>query len=308
LFNETLVTSLVATSVATAVPLIYAGLGEAVVERSGVINVGVEAMILTGAFAAFVAASQSHNPVIGVTAGAIAGAAMAGVFALSCLKFKANQVVAGTAINILALGLTGVLFRGIGPDLPQMNDKDGVASIAIPLLSKIPILGESIFSTDTLTYLAILMVPLTALFLSRTRAGQALRAVGELPEAARSAGWNPVGIRLVSILFGGIMAGIAGADLSIDYTHGFTQAMSGGKGFIALAVVIVGRWSPYGVLAGALLFGAAFAAQAAFQAQSTRVPDQVFLALPYVLTLLVLVFRTGRTAAPAALGRDLEAA
>jgi ABC-type uncharacterized transport system permease subunit len=304
--NGPLVTSLISTSIATAVPLVFAGLGEAVVERSGVINVGVEAMILTGAFAAFVCTCQTHNPFLGVCVGAIAGAAMAAVFATACLKFRANQVVAGTAINILALGLTGVIFRAIGPSLPPMADKDGVPHFSFPFLSHIPLIGSGLFSADLLTYIALAMVPITALFLSKTRPGQALRAVGELPDAVRSAGWNPTTVRLAAILFGGLMAGIGGADLSIDYTHGFTQAMSGGKGFIALAVVIVGRWSPTGVLVGSLLFGAASATQVAFQAANTKIPYQIFLALPYVLTLLVLVARSGGVRPPSALGRDLE--
>jgi simple sugar transport system permease protein len=302
--NEAMLTGLAVTTVALAVPLILAALGEVIVEKAGIINVGIEGMMLTGAFTAFVVASESHNAFLGLAAAIGAGAALAAIFACVSLVFAADQVVVGTAINILALGLTGVIYRALQSSLPGLDAHSSFSVVALPVLSRIPIVGQAFFDQTVIGYFAFLLAPVCAFYLGATRAGLALRAIGEYPDAASVSGYRVNRVRFVSLLLGGALAAVAGAYLSIAYTSGFAQGMSGGKGFIALAVVIVGRWSPLGVLLGALLFGAASAAQFGFQAASSRIPYQIFLALPYVLTLGALMLRTGRVSAPAALGQQ----
>lgn len=293
---------LAATTIALAVPLLLAALGEIVVEKSGVINVGIEGMMLVGALAAYAVAVATHSALLGALAAVGAGALLALLFALLALFFGADQVVVGTAINILAIGLTGVFYHALLAALPANPQATAFVPAAIPWLSRIPIVGHALFAQNPLGYFAFLMIPIVWLFLNRTRPGLALRAAGEHPAAAEAAGFSVARIRALSLVFGGAMAGLAGAYLSIAYTFGFAQQMSGGKGFIALAVVIVGRWSPAGALFAALLFGFASALQFLFQAISTPIPYQIFLALPYVLTLAALVIRAGRVAAPAMLG------
>ncbi len=300
--TEAIATGLLSTTVALAVPLILASAGELIVEKSGIINVGIEGMMLTGAFTGYVAAAATHSAMIGLGAAILSGVLMAALFGLMTLKFFANQVVIGTALNILALGLTGVVYRGVQASIPEFDPKFAFLPHSLPGLSRLPILGPSIFSQNGIAYFAFLIPIGCWWFLTKTRSGLALRAAGEYPEAADVSGFGIAKMRLLALLFGGGMAGLAGAYLSIAYTTGFAQGMSGGKGFIALAVVIVGRWSPAGMLLGSLLFGAASAAQFGFQASDTKIPYQLFLALPYLLTLLALVFGAGRTRAPAALG------
>ena len=294
------------TTLALAVPLLLAALGEIVVEKSGLINVGIEGMMLTGALAAFAVTVGTHSPWLGALASAGSGIMLALLFALLSLAFEADQVVVGTAINILALGLTGVFYHALLNVMPAVPETAAFVPISIPILAHLPIVGRALFAQNALAYLAFLMVPVVWAFLNRTRPGLALRAVGEHPVAADAAGFSVLRIRALALVFGGAMAGLAGAYLSIAYTFGFAQQMSGGKGFIALAVVIVGRWSPVGALLAALLFGFASALQFFFQAVNTPIPYQFFLALPYVLTLAALVVRAGRVAAPARLGEPYQ--
>lgn len=293
---------LAATTIALAVPLLLAALGEIIAEKAGVINVGIEGMMLSGALAGYALAVATHSALAGALGAVAAGILLALIFALLALVFQADQVVVGTAINILALGLTGVFYHALLSALPPSPAPVAFGPIALPLLSRIPIIGRAVFAQNALGYFAFLMIPICWFFLNKTRPGLALRAAGEQPAAALSAGFSVPLIRALALVFGGAMAGIAGAYLSIAYTFGFAQQMSNGRGFIALAVVIVGRWSPIGALWAALLFGFASALQFLFQASGTRVPYQVFLALPYVLTLAALVVRAGRVAAPAMLG------
>jgi simple sugar transport system permease protein len=297
---------LLATTLALAVPLLLAALGEIVVEKAGIINVGIEGIMLTGALAAYAVAAASHSPWLGALASAGAGIVLALLFALLSLFFDADQVVVGTAINILAIGLTGVFYHALLGGLPQQPRPAAFTPVTLLPLTHLPIIGRALFDQNALAYFAFLMVPVVWVFLNKTRPGLALRAAGEHPAAADSAGFSVRRTRGLALIFGGAMAGLAGAYLSIAYTFGFAQQMSGGKGFIALAVVIVGRWSPVGALLAALLFGLASALQFFFQAINTPIPYQFFLALPYVLTLVALVVRVGRVAAPARLGEPYK--
>ncbi|HEY3331267.1 MAG TPA: ABC transporter permease [Capsulimonadaceae bacterium] len=282
------------TTIAVATPLLLAALGEVVAEKAGVINVGIEGMMLCGAYAAFAASHYSQSPTIGASGAIAAGLAIAAIFALMTVRFRADQVVAGTALNILALGITGVLtpIASAFTNVPSFHPHR-IASIS----------GHAI-SIDALAIVAVAVTAVVGFYLARTVSGLRLRAVGEYPAAASDSGSNVNMIRVAAILFGGSMAGLAGACLSIGYNVGIGQGISSGRGFIALAVVIVGRWSPIGALLAALLFGLASALQAWYQATNVPIPYQVLLALPYVLTLVALVVRAGRTSAPAALGSN----
>lgn len=296
------------TGIRLAVPLLLAALGETLAEKAGVINVGIEGMMLGGALAGFAVAFTSHSPWAGAAAAALAGMALAALFAGLAVILGADQVVVGTAINILSLGLTGVFFRA----LPQLSGATAAAfaPLTLPFLHPAQTpptltaqLASALLEQNALGWLAWLLVPAGWLSLYKTRAGLRLRAVGEYPEAAYAAGVRVRRVRVGATLAGGAFAGLAGAYLSIGYTNGFVENMSAGRGFVALAVVILGRWNPLGVAGAALLFGLAFALQFQFQASSARFPYQFFLALPYLLTLLALLLRSRlKSAPPAALG------
>ena len=292
-----------AATIRTATPLALAALGECVTERSGVINIGLEGSIITGAFGAAVAATLIGAPG-GLLAGAMAGAAVASLFMLFAVFLRADQIITGTAITLFSLGLTGLLYRtvygasGIGLSLPTLGE------VPVPGIVALPIIGDAFFSQPVVTYGVYLIVPLMMWWFARTHAGLALRAVGESPDAAIAAGIRPQRVQALSVLFGGAMGGLAGATLVLAQSGTFAEGMSAGKGFIAIAIVVLGRWTPLGVAGAALLFGGASALQYLFQALGYRnIPYQLFLAIPYVLTLLVLARAGGRTAAPAALAR-----
>ncbi len=290
-------------AIRTATPLALAALGEAVAQRSGVINIGLEGVVLTGAFGALVGAGLA-GAFGGYAVAVVAGVALASLFAAFVVRLRTDQIIAGTAINLLALGMTGTAYRalygdtGAGLTLPTSD------AVAIPLLSGIPVLGPSLFLQPLPTYLVYIAIPLLWWWMRTTRGGLNLRAVGERPEAARVAGVSPGTVRAAAILFGGAMGGLAGATLVLAQTGTFAEGMSAGRGFIAIAIVVLGRWHPGGVALAALLFGAASALQYVFQAAGWEVPYHLFLALPYVLTLLALGTVARRTRAPAALGRS----
>ena len=289
-------------SVRTATPLLYAALGETLVERAGVINVGLEGSIVAGAFAALVAAGAAGTGA-GFGAGAAAGLMVALVFALFVVALDADQIITGTAVTLLALGLTGALYRTMYGANGAALTTPTTAPLTVPGLAAIPIVGRALFAQPAATYALYLLVPLAWWWLYRTHAGLALRAVGESPDAARAAGIQPGRVKTGAIAAGGALGGLAGATLVLAQAGTFAEGMSAGRGFIAIAVVALGRWHPLGVALAALLFGAASALQYLFQAMGWAVPYQLFLALPYVLTLLALALVRGRATAPAALGQ-----
>ncbi len=288
-----------------ATPLVLAALGETVVQRAGVVNVGLEGMILTGAFVAFVGTEMSvrlhwhlvgygPNPYVGLIAAALAGVLLAVVFAVFVVKLSANQVVVGVALNLMALGLTGTLLRL----LPRAAG-GFLNTQALP---------QVFYSLTILTPMAFLAVPAVWWWLFRTRRGLELRACGEQPVAAESAGVPVLRRRTAAILFGGAMAGLAGGFLSVGDVPTFQEGMSSGRGFIALAIVTSGRWNPWGCLVAALLFGFADRLQIQGQALGIHLPHDLLLAAPYVATLLILAFGTGWSQSPAALGRPYRRA
>lgn len=291
-----------AASVRVATPLLFAAIGETITERAGVINLGLEGAMLAGALAS--ALGASGGAWAGVAAAALAGAAVAAVFAGWVVGARVNQVIAGTAVTLACVGLTGTVYRqaygagGAGLSLPTLG------ALAVPGLSRIPVLGPALFAQPALTYVSLGLVPITWWMLYRTRMGLALRAAGEASDLARAAG-VPVGwLRFSATVFGGALAGLGGASLVLAQVGTFAEKMTAGRGYVAIAVVVLGRWHPAGVALAALLFGAATALQFLFQSLGLAVPYQFFLMLPYVLTLLALAGAVGRVEAPAGLAKD----
>ena len=296
MYEELLLTILL-----TSVPLILAATGELVAERSGVLNLGVEGMMLMGAVAAFGAASLSGNPYMGMMAGALGGIATAAVFGLFALGLATNQVATGLALTIFGTGLSGL----IGAPLVG-SAIDGLSSITIPLLSDIPLLGVA-FTLDFMAYLSIALVAAVAYFLKKTRMGLVLRATGANHDSAHALGYNVLAVRWMAVLFGGFMAGLAGAYLPLVLTPHWAEGMTAGRGWIALALVVFASWQPWRVVVGAILFGGITIMQLAGQARGWTIQPQFLSMLPYLATIIVLVSisRKGGVLhkAPAHLGR-----
>lgn len=299
---NTLILILVAT-VAAAVPLIFAALGELVVEKSGVLNLGVEGMMVVGALFAFIVAAETGQMWLGVIVGALAGAAMALIFGFITLSLMANQVATGLALTIFGVGLSAFIGKAY-----TSVAVEGVRELSIPVLSDLPIVGKLFFSYDILVYLAFAAFFAVAWFLYKTRAGLILRAVGESPSSAHALGYRVIRIRYFAVLFGGAMAGLGGAYLSLAYTPLWAEGMTAGRGWIALALVVFATWRPGRVLIGALLFGGVTIAQFHAQGLGVDIPSQFLSMLPYLATIIVLVLISRnagfiRLNAPASLGQ-----
>lgn len=268
-----------------ATPLVFAGLGELVTEKSGVINLGVEGMMLIGAVAAFAAAvGTDGNLAVGLAAGALAGALASLPFGVLALSLGANQAASGLALTIFGLGLSAFIGQGF-----VSYSLSGVKPIAIPLLSKIPLLGPVFFNQDIVIYLSFATFAAVSWVLAKTRLGLVLRAVGESPEAAHAIGYPVTAIRYGTVLFGGAMAGIAGAYLSIVYTPLWVQNMTAGRGWISVALVVFATWKPGRLMLGAYLFGGVTILQLHAQGLGVAIPSQLLSALPYIATIVVLV-------------------
>jgi ABC-type uncharacterized transport system permease subunit len=266
-----------------------------------VINIGLEGTIIAGAYGALVCAGVG-GAATGVVGSAAAGMLVASLFALFVIVLRANQIIAGTALSLLGLGLTGALYQVMYGSSGAALQTPTLAPWVIPRLSAVPVLGRALFAQPVLTYGLYVIVPALAWWIYRTPAGLALRAVGEHPAAAAAAGISPSRVRWYAILFGGMMGGLSGATLVLAQVGTFTEGMSAGRGFIAIAVVALGRWTPTGVALAALLFGGASALQFVAQSTGWPVPYQVWLATPYVLTLVALASARRRSVAPAGLG------
>lgn len=298
-----LLVSFLTSAVRVATPLLLAALGETLAERGGVINLGIEGAMLAGALAAAIG-STAGGPWAGTLAAALTGAMLSLGFGLIAVAAGVNQIITGTAITLGAVGATGAIYRevygsaGVGLSLPTFP------VIPTPGLDRIPLLGPALFEQSILTYLGYVAVPALWLLLFRTRWGLALRAAGESVEAAKAAGVRVKRIRIVALVLGGMFAGIAGASLVLAQVGTFAEKMTAGRGFMAVAIVVLGGWRPGRVAGAALFFGAAMALQFLFQSIVSNLPYQLFLMLPYVLTLLVLAGGVGRVRSPAELGRE----
>ncbi len=281
--NVEMIVALLAASVQMGTPILYATLGEMLTEKSGVLNLGVEGMMAVSALGAFVIAQTTGMPWLGFAAGGVCGLFMASLHAVTCVVLLGNQVVSGLAVTILGLGLASFLGTPfIGLSAPGFNPFD------VPLLANIPVLGEIFFQQDALVYVSYLLPILLWFFLRRTRLGLEIRAAGEKPEAARAAGLSAGSLRMAATLAGGFFVGLGGAYLSLAYTHLWTNGLSGGRGWIAVALVIFAFWKPQRAVIGAYLFGGVMAFQLRLQATGSHIPSSFLLMLPYLLTIVVL--------------------
>ena len=289
-------------TISMATPILLAAIGELLVEESGIINIGIEGAMLSGAFFALTVAYFSGSTALGIGAGIAGGVAINALLALLVINLAVNQVVAGTALDIFAVGITGVFYRQFFGVTGKAFIVKLIPKLRFGALTDIPVLGATLFHHNFLVYLTVALIPVTGYVLWRTRYGLSLRAAGERPEAADSLGLDVYRLRWQALLAAGVLTGLGGAYLTLAYAGTFVENNSAGRGYVALAVVILGRWKPWGLAAAAALFGAAMALQFGLQALGTSIPYQIFLALPYALTLVVLAIMGGQAASPSALG------
>jgi general nucleoside transport system permease protein len=293
--------ALVAAMLRFATPLIFGALGGVICERSGVINIGLEGMMLMGAFFGIFGADLTGSWFAGCLIGMAAGGALALIHAIFSISFRGDQVVSGTAVNFLAFGITGYVFIAHYGDQGTPGDVPRAPELSLPLIEDVSFFGEAIGNANVLTWIALLLVPLMTIYLFRTPRGLRLRSVGEKPRAAETVGVRVIPTRYVAVVASGMLAALGGAYLSVGLVGSFNEIMTDGRGFIALAAVIFGNWRPFGALAAALLFGfsSALAQRLPEFSESTAV---LFQALPYVLTLIVVAGVVGRSRPPASVG------
>jgi len=295
-------------AIQSSVAVLFATLGEVFTERSGILNLGVEGMMLMGALSGFAATFYSHSLLLGILAALVVGGLLALIHGFFAITLRANQVVCGLALAILGIGLSSFLGR---PIIGRVAER--FVPLPIPVLKEIPILGPVLFNQSALVYVGYILVPLSWFFLYHTRPGLNLRAVGENPAAADTSGIGVVPLRYLWTIFGGMLAGLGGAYLSLCYTPGWKENMTSGQGWIAIAMVIFALWNPFRAVLGALLFGGVNALQFYFEArQIDLVPSYILRMLPYLFTIVILVIITrGKTArkrvgAPASLGLPFQ--
>ena len=294
-------TFILASTVRTTTPLAFAALGGLFSERSGVVNIGLEGMMLIAGFAGVVGSHASGSAWVGLAVGAGAGLAVGLLHALMTITFEADQIISGTAINLLALGGTGFLMElvfGSGGTTPRVNS---FSTLPIPLLSDIPVLGPALFEQSLFVYFLYALVPLVWFAVFRTPFGLRLRATGEAPEAVDTAGVAVPRMRYIGVALSGLLAAFGGMYLSMSVLSAFSEGMTSGRGFIALAALIFGRWTPLGAAGAALLFG--FAQALVVRMAQEAIPIQFIQMFPYVLTILALAGFGGRAVAPAAIGK-----
>ena len=282
--------------------LLLPALGGVISERSGVVNIAMEGMMLTGAFFAVAVDLAAHNMFLAVAGAMLAGGLMAGIHAVVSIRYRADQIVSGVAINIFAAGITVFLVNRLYglSDVGQVPARDAIPNVSIPLLSSIPFFGKIFFQQNIMVYLALILLVLVQMILFRTRLGLRIRSVGEHPQAADTAGINVYALRYGAVLSSGLLSGLAGAFLSIGIANTFVPGMTDGRGYIALAAMIFGKWTPIGAFIATLIFGFG---QAIYDANSSIHVSQYLLSMtPYILTLIVLTAVVRRSSPPAADG------
>jgi len=300
--------ALFAAAIRSATPILFAALAGIFSERSGVLNIALEGIMLISAFTAVVGSYYTGNPWLGVLFGVVGGVLASLIHASMSIHLRADQAIVATGINILAIGLPNFLMlkiwgrQGISPIVERIHDW------RIPVVADIPILGPILGQHSPLVYLVLVLVPISYFVLYRTPFGLRLRAVGENPRAADTVGISVYRMRYYGVLISGVLASLGGAYLSVSLLAQYSTGMTAGRGFIGLAVMIFGLWNPFGALFSALLFGFAFSLQAAAQAAGVPIAPQFLLALPYVLTIVALVGAMGRASPPAAVAKPYEKA
>ena len=301
--TEAIFIGILTSAIRLATPYLFAAIGEAFGQTSGVMNLGVDGIMLVGAFAAFYVTLQTGNVWLGVLAAMIVGLLMGLLMSLISITFKAKQGISGIGLYMFGLGLSSTLFKVL---VGTVIIVEGFQTIKIPLLGDIPIIGEIFFRNSLPVYAAFLLVPLAWWFLEKTTWGLKIKAVGQNPAAADSLGISVDRVRYFSVCFGAVMAGLAGASLSIALVNLFQENMTAGMGFIAVALVYFGAWNPLGIMAGALLFSTVNAFQLWMQVLGVQIPSNIAVMLPYLLTIAALVVATNRVRRPAALNKPFE--
>lgn len=303
LFSISVLTGILYSGIRLATPYIFAAIGETFAQRSGVLNLGVDGIMLMGAYSGFFVGMKSGSIWLGLLAAAIAGILMGLLMSVISITLQAEQGISGIGLYLFGLGLSSLLFK---TTLGGVVAIEGFKPIRIPLLADIPYVGEVLFNHNILVYAAFLLVPLSTWFLNKTTFGLKIRAVGQNPQAADTLGVNVTRVRYFCVSLGGMLAGIAGASLSIALINLFQENMTNGMGFIAVALVYFGGWKPVGVMAGALLFSFVNAFQLWIQVKGIPIPSDFAIMLPYILTILALAFATKRQQQPAALTKPFE--
>jgi len=298
--NEEIIASYLAAAIRLSVPLLLAGIGILFMSRSGILNIGMEGMVLIGALSGVLGAHYSGGAGAGLLFSMAVGGCIGLLFGFLVITTGADQVVIGTALNLLGLGITTVFGRsllGMGQEAVKV---DAIPIVGIPVLRDIPFVGEALFHQNLLAYAAYLLVPVVSFLFYKTQWGLQVRAVGEHPLAADTLGVRVHRIRYLCCMIGGMLAGVAGCSISLGILNQFTENMSAGRGFIALSAVIFGKWTPSGTMAAALLFGGADALQLRFRSFGIQIPYQFMLMFPYLLTMVTLAWFSGRNRQPAA--------
>ncbi len=294
---------ILASGIRLATPYLYAGLGETLGQRSGVLNLGVEGQMLMGAFAAFYVTLETGNVWLGMLAAMVIGLVMGLIMAFVTINLQAEQGISGIGFYLFGLGMSTLLFQML---VGTVETVQGFSPIDIPILSDIPVIGEIFFQQNILVYIAFALVPVVHFVLQKTTLGLKIRAVGENPEAADSLGVSVALVRYITVTLGGLLSGIAGASMSIALLNVFQQNMTSGLGFIAVALVYFGGWRPFGVMLGALLFSMVNALQLRLQVEGVPIPSDLMVMMPYVLTIIALVLTVQRVRSPSALSKPFK--
>lgn len=300
IFTLTFFTAFLTATVRMAIPLLYAGLGEVFLERTGILNIGMEGVMLGGAFFSFAGAYYSNNLFVGLICGMLGGWLVSAIHGFLTIKLAQNQSVSGIALNIFMLGVTSFLYKLMASESYQQIPT--LAAIKIPVLSEIPLIGNAFFNQDILTYVLYLLVIVAVIFYKKTAYGLAFTAIGESPRAADAAGIPVYKYQWFAIAVNGMLGGIGGATLVLVQLGKFSENMISGRGYIALAAVILGRYTPMGMFGAALIFGGANALQIRLQAMGVALPSQALAMLPYVITLIALLLSARKKSEPESLG------
>lgn len=306
ILTTTFIVALLSAAIRLSIPILFAALGGMYSELSGVSNIGLEGIMLVGAFAGVVGSYYTGSQWFGALMAIIFGILIALIFSIATVNIKINQIVTGVAINLLAVGLTSFFFRAIFGITTVPITVNNFKSLEIPILSSIPILGEIFFKQTVLVYIAFLLVPISYYILYKTSWGLSIRTVGEHPMAADTVGISVDKVRTICVLISGALGGLGGCFLSLGQFNMFVDNMVSGRGFIAVAAVIFGKWNPKGVLLASLLFGFADALQIRIQMTGVNIPYQFLLMFPYLLTIVAVTGIVGRTSSPRALGNPYE--